>query len=87
MDIVRIAVAISAAIGAFFFTGKLIYHTYSVVTNFTGKYASLLGPLILFMPGQLNALGNKHRAALAPAFLGLVACWGLLFASGALNYG
>lgn len=87
MGMFRIAVEMSAVIGALFFTAKLIYHTYFVVTNVTGKYASLLGPLVLFIPGQLNASGNKHRAAMARAFLGVVSFWGLLFASGALNYG
>lgn len=87
METLRLVFAISAFVGAFFFTGKAIYHTFYVVTNITGKYAGLLGPLAFLMPGQFNAVGNRHRAALGPALLGVGVCWGLLFASGVLNRG
>ncbi len=87
METVRVVVVISASVGAFFFTGKTIYHFFYMVTNMTGKYASLFGPLALFMPNQFNAVGNRHRVALGPALLGVGVCWGLLFASGVLNHG
>ena len=86
MEIVRIAVAIPAFIGAFFFTGKAIYHMFYVVTNITGKNASLLSPFVLLMPSQFNTLGNQHRVALGPSLLGIAVCWVLLFVSGALNH-
>ena len=46
---------------AMYFIGKSIYHMAKIVTNVTGEYAMFLGPLILFMPSQLNDEGNEHR--------------------------
>ncbi len=87
MDTIRVVLAISGFIGAFFFTGKAIYHAFYVVTNVTGKYASLLGLFVLLMPKQFNAEGNRHRVALGSALLGVAVCWGAIYVSGALNRG
>lgn len=87
MDTIRIVLAISGSIGALFFTVKAIYHGFYVVTNVTGKYASLLGPFVLLMPNQFNAEGNRHRDGLWPALLGVAVCWGALFVSGAISHG
>ena len=86
MDTLRLVLAIAGLIGGFFFTGKAIYHAFYVVTNVTGKYANLFGPLVLFMPNQFNAEGNRHRSALWPALLGVAVCWGAIFASGAISH-
>jgi hypothetical protein len=87
MDTIRVVLAISGFIGAFFFTGKAIYHTFYVVTNMTRKYASLLGPFALLMPNQFNAEGNRHRVALGPALLGMAVCWGAVYVGGAISGG
>ena len=49
---------------ALFATGKVIFHVYKVVTNVTGKYTSLFGAALLFMPSQFNEEGNFHRVQL-----------------------
>lgn len=82
---VLVIVAVLAFVGAFYFTGKAIFHAYNAVTNITGKYANLLGPFALLSASQFNSKGNQHRAALGPALLGLAACWATLFAIGALD--
>ena len=73
-----------AFVGAMALTAKAIYHMYHVVTNVTGKYASFLGPFLLFMPNQFNETGNKHRVALVPVLLGVLACWLVLFFAGGI---
>ena len=76
---------VSAFVGALVFTAKAIYHTYHVVTNATGKYSGLFGVLLLLMPSQFNEKGNRHRIALGPTLLWLMACWLVLFLTGAVE--
>ena len=77
-----LVVVIPAFIGGMYFTGKAIFHTYHVVTNITGKYASFLGPFVLLSPSQFNSKGNQHRVALGTNFLGLFVCWTVLLVVG-----
>lgn len=85
MEVLKIVLAISAFVGALILTAKAIYHMYYVVTNVTGKYSGLFGVLLLLMPSQFNEKGNKHRVALGPVLLGLMACWLVLYLAGAVN--
>lgn len=85
MEAIELALAIVAFVGALILTAKAIYHMYHVVTNGTGKYSGLFGPLALLMPSQFNEKGNKHRVALGPVFLGLMACWFVLYLTGVVN--
>lgn len=84
MEVLKQVLAISAFVGTLFFTAKAIYHTYHVVTNVTGKYSGFFGALLLLMPSQFNEKGNKHRVALGPAILALMACWLVLYLTGAV---
>lgn len=80
-----VVATVAAFAGGMYFTGKVIFHMYHVVTNITGRYASFLGPLLLLSPSQLNTKGNQHRLALGPALLGLAVCWAVLLAVGAVR--
>lgn len=62
-------------------TVKCIYHIWFVVTNIKGKFARILGPFLLFMPNQFNDVGNKHRALLFRAVIGVIGCWFILLLS------
>lgn len=85
MDALKTVLTVSAFLGILAFTAKAIYHTYHILTNITGKYSGLFGVLLLLMPSQFNEKGNRHRIALGPAFLGLMACWVVLFLTGAVE--
>lgn len=50
-----------------------------MLNNTTGKYASFLTFLILFMPSQFNEEGNKHRNKLSPSIIGVAISWGVIF--------
>ncbi len=85
MEVLKAIFTILAFVGALFFTAKAIYHTYHVVTNVTGKYSGFFSALLLLMPSQFNEQGNKHRVALGPTILALMACWLVLFLTGAVS--
>lgn len=88
MDIEKILVFVATAaafVGCMYFTCKALFHMYHVVTNVTGRYASLLGPFVLLSSSQFNSKGNQHRVALGPNLLGVALCWAVLFAVGAVR--
>ena len=67
------------------FTCKALYHMFHIVTNASGRFANLLGPLVLLVPGQLTQEGERHRKPLGVALLGLAFGWLVLFAIGAVG--
>ena len=85
MEILKFILALLAFVGALILTAKAIYHMYHVVTNVTGKYSGFFGALLLLMPSQFNEKGNKHRVALGPVLLGVMACWFVLYLTGAVK--
>jgi hypothetical protein len=88
MGIEKLVVPVVASVafaGAMYFTGKAIFHTYHVVTNITGRYASFLGPFVLLAPSHFNSKGNQHRLALGPVLLGVAVSWAALFAIGVVR--
>ena len=85
MELLIIASGVVAFVGAFFFTGKAIFHLYHVLTNVTGKYSGFFGPLLLLMPSQFNDKGNKHRVALGPTLFALMVCWFVLYFTGVVG--
>ena len=78
MELLKLIIVSAAGIGAFILTAKATYHMYHVVTNVTGKYSNFFGPLLLLMPSQFNEKGNRHRIALGPVLLWVMACWFVL---------
>lgn len=66
-------------ITAFYLTGLCIYYMFRMVTNVTGKYASLFAPFLLFMPNQFNAEGNLYRSKFIKCFPLLVLSYLAMF--------
>ena len=85
MEILKLILALLAFVGALILTATAIYHMYHAVTNVTGKYSGFFGALLLLMPSQFNEKGNKHRVALGPALLGVMACWFVLYLTGVVK--
>ena len=85
MELLRIVLVIGAFVGAFIFTVKAIYHMYHVLTNVTGKHSGFFGAFLLLMPSQFNEKGNKHRVALGTTLLVVIACWLVLYFTGAVS--
>ncbi|MDH5632102.1 MAG: hypothetical protein OEZ10_03825 [Gammaproteobacteria bacterium] len=85
VEIFRYVAVVVASIGALVFTVKAIYHMYNAVANVTGKYSGFFGAFLLFMPSQFNKEGNNHRTALGPSLLIVMACWLILFLTGAIE--
>jgi hypothetical protein len=83
---IKVIVAIGALIAllfTFYLTGKFTYHVYKLVSNCTGRYAFLFGPLLWFMPSQFNLEGNDHRIRLIRMLPKLMASFTITFC---LNY-
>lgn len=70
---------------AAYFTGKVLYHGFHIVTNVRGRHSSFLGPLALIVRSQLTAEGARHRKPLGAAMIGVIIGWTLLFAVGAVD--
>ena len=81
------AIILLTVLAAFVYTfiaiSRLIFNTFKVITNITGKYAPVLGPLILFMPTMFNEEGNRHRVRVLYLFpravIGFLYCFGVMF--------
>lgn len=80
--ILLITIGTLAFAGILYFAVKMLFHSYHVVTNITGKHASLIGPFVLLSESQFNAKGNRHGLALGTTLLGLTACWAVALAVG-----
>ena len=46
---------------SFLIIGALLWHFWHMIQNVIGKYSGLFGVFCLFMPKQLNQVGNHHR--------------------------
>ena len=66
-------------ITAFCLTALCIYYMFRMVTNVTGKYASLFAPFLLFTPNQFNAEGNLYRNKFIKCFPLLVLSYLCIF--------
>ena len=74
-------VGLLAIVTGLYLTGKMVFHMHKVVTNVTGKYASFLGALLLFMRSQFNEVGNIHRTKLLRLLPLLLLAYGIAFFS------
>ena len=79
MEIAKAIILIITFVTFFYLILKALYHGFNMINNVTGKYASFLGPLVLFMPSQFNEEGNKHRIKLYPHIIGAAVCSGVIF--------
>ena len=65
-------------------TARALYVMFWVVTNVTGRFALLLGPFLLFMPGMFNEKGDFYRGKLVRILPWLLFSYLILFGFSAL---
>lgn len=89
LKIIYLALLLVAFPAAFYLTGKAIYNMFRVVTNVNGRYASLLGPILLLMPSMFNEIGNIYRVKLLRQlpwlFASYLVCFGVVALAGLNN--